>query len=143
MITVEPDFAHTKPKKLKELAKLIRIHDNKLDERRLLRTVIEHYFDSDELRDWIQVFDAENDGYLTTERDVFAERLKLDISRDQLFASVANRIYHIRNALVHHKEGEVSRFIPFSGQEAILYREIPLLIFLAEQIIIKTGKDIQ
>ncbi len=49
----------------------------------------------------------------------------------------------IRNALVHHKEGEVSRFIPFSGQEAILYREIPLLIYLSEQIIIKTGKDIQ
>jgi hypothetical protein len=36
----------------------------------------------------------------------------------------------------------VSRFIPFSGQEAILYRELPLLLYLAEQIIIKTGKDL-
>ena len=140
---VEPDFSHTKPKKLKELAKVIRLHDSKLDERRLLRTVLEHYFDGEELRDWIHAFDSENEGYLTTERDVFAERLNVDTSDDQVFASVANRIYHIRNALVHHKEGEMSRFIPFSGQEAILYREIPLLIYLAEQVIIKTGKDIQ
>ena len=140
---VEPDFSHTKAKKLQELVRVIRLHDSKLDERRLLRTVLEHYFTTDELRAWIVTFDAEHENYLTTERDLFAERLKVDTSDDQLFASVANRIYHIRNALVHHKEGEVSRFIPFSGQEGILYREVPLLLYLAEQIIIKTGKDLQ
>ena len=140
---VEPDFSHTKAKKLHELARVIRLHDTKLDERRLLRTVLEHYFDAYELREWVNTFDADNDAYLRTERDVFAERVKVDVSDDQLFASIANRIYHIRNALVHNKEGELSRFIPFSGQEAILYREIPLLIYLSEQIIIKTGKDIQ
>jgi hypothetical protein len=140
---IEPDFSHAKPNKLQELAKVIRQHDTKLDERRLLRTVLEHYFDADELREWVTAFDADNEAYLTSERDVFAERLRIDVSDDQVFSTVANRIYHIRNALVHHKEGEVSRFIPFSGQEAILYREIPLLIYLSEQVIMKTGKDIQ
>jgi len=139
---VEPDFSHTKTKKLQELARVIRTHDIRLDEKRLLKTVLEHYFGVPELRNWITAFDAEHDNYLTTERDVFAERLKVDISDDQLFASVANRVYHIRNALVHHKEGEISRFIPFSGQEEILNRELPLLLFLAEQVIIKTGKDL-
>lgn len=140
---VEPDFSHTKSKKMQELARIIRIHDSKLDERRLLRTVIEHYFDVEELRNWITTFNTDNDNYLTTERDVFAEQVKVDTSDDQIFASIANRIYHIRNALVHYKEGEISRFIPFSGQEAILYRELPLLLHLAEQVIIKTGKDLQ
>lgn len=140
---VEPDFSHMKAKKLQELVRVIRQHDSKLDERRLLKTVLEHYLSTDELRMWISTFNADNDNYLTTEIAVFAERLKVDTSDDQLFATVANRIYHIRNALVHHKEGEVSRFIPFSGQEAILHRELPLLLYLAEQIIIKTGKDLQ
>ena len=139
---VEPDFSHTKPKKLKELVSVIRSHDTKLDERRQLRTVLDHHFDKEELRKWIVAFDLEHENYLTKERDVFAEQLRVDTSDDQLFASVASRIYHVRNALVHHKEGEVSRFIPFSGQEEILHRELPLLLFLAEQIIIKTGKDI-
>jgi hypothetical protein len=139
---VEPDFSHAKTKKLQELARVIRTHDNKLDERRLLRTVLEHHFDVDELRKWVVAYDSNHESYLTTEHAVFAETLKVDVSDEQLFSSVANRIYHIRNALVHHKEGEVSRFIPFSGQEEILYRELPLLLFLAEQVIIKTGKDI-
>jgi hypothetical protein len=32
--------------------------------------------------------------------------------------------------------------VPFSGQEKALYREAPLILFLAEQLIIKTGKDL-
>ena len=139
---VEPDFAHTKTKKLRELVKTIRIHDSKVDERRMLRTVLEHYFNSSELRNWVLKFEEENGQYFTQEQDIFAERIKLDLSDEQIFLTTANRIYHIRNALVHYKEGEVSRFIPFSGQEQLLHRELPLLLYLAEQVIIKTGKDI-
>jgi hypothetical protein len=43
---------------------------------------------------------------------------------------------------VHNKEGEVARFIPYSGQEDVLLAEIPIVQFLAEQIIIKSGKDL-
>lgn len=48
----------------------------------------------------------------------------------------------IRNALVHNKEGEIARFIPYSGQEEALHKEVQILIFIAEQLIIKTGKDL-
>ena len=48
----------------------------------------------------------------------------------------------IRNALVHNKEGEVGRFVPYTGQEEVLNKEVQILLFIAEQMIIKTGKDI-
>jgi hypothetical protein len=139
---VEPDFLHTKSKKLRELVKTIRAHDSRMDEKRMLATVLSDSFDPEELRDWIIEHNTDNGDYYTTEHQVFAEPVRIDISNDQLFSTIAHRIYHIRNALVHHKEGEVSRFIPFSGQEQVLFREIPLLLFIAEQLIIKTGKDI-
>lgn len=139
---VQPDFATTKPKKLDELARVVRLHDTKLDEERQLKTVLEDHFGPDVLRAWIEDFDRENDSYLTTERTIFAKLMRVDVSDNQLFPTVACRIYHIRNALVHHKEGEVSRFVPFSGQEAVLHRELPLLLYIAEQLIIKTGKDL-
>jgi hypothetical protein len=139
---VEPDFLHTKAKKLRELVKTIRTHDNRMDEKRMLATVLSDFFAPEDLRNWIVGYDSENNDYFTTEHRVFAEPLRIDASNDQIFSTTAHRIYHIRNALVHHKEGEISRFIPFSGQEKVLFREIPLLLFIAENLIIKTGKDI-
>jgi len=138
----EPTFSHTNTKKLRELTRIIRVHDGKFDERRLLRTVLEDHLDIDEVRDWILEFDKENSAYFTTERKILSEPMKVDTSDNQLFTTIAARIYHIRNALVHHKEGEEARFIPFSGQEAILHKEIPLLLYLAECLIIRNGKDI-
>ncbi len=139
---VQPDFLHTKAKKLRELVSTIRAHDSRMDEKRMLTTVLTDYFNPDEIRSWINLHESETEEYFTKEHQVFAESLRIDTSNDQIFATVAQRIYHIRNALVHHKEGELSRFIPFSGQEKVLFREIPLLLFLAEHLILKTGKDI-
>jgi hypothetical protein len=139
---VQPDFLHTKARKLRELVNTIRAYDSRMDEKRMLTTVLTDYFNPEELRSWINFHESETEEYFTKERQVFAEPLRIDTSNDQIFATVAQRIYHIRNALVHYKEGEVSRFIPFSGQEKVLFREIPLLLFLAEQLILKTGKDI-
>lgn len=138
----EPDFLHTKPKKLRELATIIRSHDNRMDEKKMLATVIKMYFEPEEIRTWVNKYEVDERKYYTEENEIFAEKHKVDLSDDQIFTRIAGRIYHIRNALVHCKEGEVSRFIPFSGQEKILHKEMPILLYLAEQIIIKTGKNI-
>lgn len=140
---VAPDFSHTKVRKLRDLAKVIRRFDQKMDERKMLQTVFEDHIDKGALRSWIEEFDRDNAGYFTTERELFGERNKIDTSDNQLFPTVGYRIYHIRNALVHNKEGEVSRFIPFSGQEKILVKEIPLLKHISEELILNTGKDLQ
>ncbi len=140
---VAPDFSHTKVGKLRELAKAIRKFDQRMDERRMLQTVFEQHIDKEKLKNWVETFDSDNSNYFTSERDLFGEISKIDTSENQIFPSIGNRIYHIRNALVHNKEGEISRFIPFSGQEKILMNEAPLLRKIAEELISKTGKDIQ
>lgn len=140
---VNPEFSHTKIGQLRELAKVVRKFDQKMDERRMLQTVFERYVDKEALRLWIEEFDRENSNYFRTERDLFGAASKIDTSENQLFPTIGARIYHIRNALVHNKEGEVSRFIPFSGQEKILVNETPLLRRISEDLILKTGKDIQ
>lgn len=139
---VLPDFHHTRAKQLRELVSLIRKNDQKTDERRMLINVLEEYFEAEELKDWLDDFEADGENYYTTQRELFGEKHKIDTAENQIFPSIASRIYHIRNAIVHNKEGELSRFIPFSGQEQMLFREMPLLRFIAEGLIIKTGKDI-
>lgn len=140
---VTPDFSHAKVAKLRELVKTVRAFDQRMDERKMLLTVLERYVDKAELCEWIRAYDNRRNNHYTDEREIFGEDHKVDLSDNQLFPTVARRIYHIRNALVHNKEGEVSRFIPFSGQEKILFNETPLLLYIAEELILKTGKDIQ
>lgn len=140
---VSPDFSHTKVTKLRELAKVVRRFDQRMDERRMLQTVFEQHIDREQLRLWIEDFDRENSGYFTTERELFGEPHRIDLSDNQIFPTVCLRIYHIRNALVHNKEGEAARFTPFSGQEKILVNEAPLLKQISEHLILRTGKDIQ
>lgn len=141
-VLVAPDFLHTKPKKLRELAKAVRQFDNKVDELATLRLVLSSYFSVQELRDWLTSYESENGQHFTCEVDLFSNKMRVDTANDSIVPNIASRIYTIRNALVHNKEGEVSRFIPFSGQEEMLQKEVPLLLFLAEQLIIKTGKDV-
>ncbi|HCI13603.1 MAG: hypothetical protein A2063_07505 [Gallionellales bacterium GWA2_60_142] len=109
----------------------------------MLQTALEQYLDKDSVRQWIATYEGNNGPHYTEEREVFGEPLRIDTSDNQLFPTIAARVYHIRNALVHNKEGEISRFIPFSGQEKILLSEAPLLQFIAEELILKTGKDVQ
>lgn len=140
---VAPDFSHLKIGKLRELTKTIRRFDQKMDERKTLQTVLEQYLDKNAVRQWIATYEGSNGSHYTKSREVFGEHLHIDTSDDQLFPAIARRVYHIRNALVHNKEGEISRFIPFSGQEQILLSEAPLLQLIAEELILKTGKDVQ
>lgn len=70
--------------------------------------------------------------------------LKGDIEKD-IINNLANRIYKTRLSLVHSKadyKGELEEvYIPFKDEEA-LKKEIPLMKAIAEQVIIKTSKDI-
>lgn len=109
----------------------------------MLQTVLEQYLERDAVRQWIASYEGNNGPHYTDEHEVFGEALRIDISDNQIFPTIAARVYHIRNALVHNKEGEISRFIPFSGQEKILLSEAPLLQLIAEELILKTGKDVQ
>lgn len=137
-----PEFTHKSAGQLRLLASTIRKFDQKMDEQRMLATVLEQYFMADEIVAWINEVESTSEPYFTKPQTLFGQSQTLDINPDKLHASLAARIYLIRNALVHNKEGEASRFTPFSGQEAFLYKETPFMMFLAENLIIKSGVDL-
>jgi hypothetical protein len=56
----------------------------------------------------------------------------------KIISSLAGRIYKTRNALVHSKEGSKGKFVPFENDRD-LEPEVPLMRFVAEQIIIATS----
>ncbi|MBH3456695.1 hypothetical protein I5Q41_18610 [Pseudomonas monteilii] len=140
---VAPEFSHSKVSKLRELAKVIRTFDNKMNEKAMLQTVLEQRVDKEKLRSWVESFEAESGTYFTSEMEVFGKPTRVDLTDNQIFPTISTRIYQIRNALVHNKEGEESRFTPFAGQERILIKETPLLLRIAEELIQRTGKDLQ
>jgi hypothetical protein len=139
---IAPEFTHAKPTQLRQLVSTIRKYDQKMDEEKTLAAVVEYYFRPDEIITWVRAHEAEVGTYFTVPQTVLGQPLTLDLNVEQFAFSIAKRIYHLRNALVHHKEGDLPRFIPFSGQESVLSSEIPLLQFLAEQLILKSGTDI-
>jgi hypothetical protein len=139
---VAPDFSHSKPKKLRDLIKAIRQFESRLDELSALKLVLTKYFEREQLRSWIEDYEAKNGDYFTTEITLFGQKTRIDTSDNTIISNLASRIYMIRNALVHNKEGELSRFIPYTGQEEALNKEVQILLYLAEQMIIKTGEDL-
>jgi hypothetical protein len=141
-LLVAPGFVHTKTKKLRELVKSIRQFDTRLDELASLKLLLSTYFNKLDLRQWIENYESTNGPYFTEDAAVFGTSMRIDVSDDSIVPNITARIYAIRNALVHNKEGEVSRFIPYTGQEELLQKEVQILLHIAEQLIIKTGKDI-
>jgi hypothetical protein len=137
-----PDFLPSKPKKLRELIKTIRQFDTRLDELGALKLVLETYFEKAGLRCWIEEYEGLNGPYFTQNAQVFNSTMRIDTNDASIVGNIAARIYAIRNALVHNKEGELARFVPYSGQEETLQKEVQILLHVAEQLIIKTGKDI-
>ena len=61
-----------------------------------------------------------------------------DMTNPKLYKKLAARIYKTRNSIIHSKSGEKAVYSPFTDDEA-LAKEIPLLRYIAEEIIIKTS----
>ena len=81
--------------------------------------------------------------YKTTEVS-FADAgctVNFDATPDNVYANIRNRVYSVRNAIVHSKEGERLKYEPFRHDKD-LAKEIPLIRAIAEEIIINSSKPI-
>ena len=70
--------------------------------------------------------------------DIFPTPVYAAYDTDRLFRALGRRIYTVRNAVVHAKEGSRKRYRPFE-HDAELRRETPLMRVLAELVIIGSG----
>ena len=68
--------------------------------------------------------------------------INFDDLSEAFYTVVRNRIYSVRNAIVHSKEGEKLRYEPFKHDKE-LAKEVPLIRAVAEEIIINSAKPME
>lgn len=120
--------------------------DGVWDERMGLLLCLKKYItDIEELKKSISAIDPSAIDYYRNNNTSFADEGKIinfdDIS-DGIYATIRNRIYSVRNAIVHSKEGEKLRYEPFKHDKE-LSKEIPLIRAVAEEIIINSAKPME
>ena len=106
-------------------------------EEEALRLTLVRYVNVEDLRDALYGYDSSLIEYYKTMEVSFSKgiRVNLDESEDgTVFTHLARRIYRTRNSIVHSKEGERNKYIPFKHDRE-LNKEIPLIRFISEMII--------
>ena len=143
-----PDFSYKKLKSIETV--IIKVKNWKFKEKQAIKLVLEKFLKLDDLKDILITYDPNYYESIKSKGVEFAEAPKIIESKKTIdLSSLSNRIYKVRNSLIHSKEGELifdekkkGIYIPFTGDEEELRREIPLIRFVAEQIIINSSKEL-
>ena len=144
----EPDFSYRRKKDIKklvdEVTRSLRIRNDQMvfSEEEALRLTLERFLDLEELLSSIREYNESLVDYFRNHKVSFSGGKEVDLEhdeRDKVIRSIAKRIYKTRNAIVHSKESEKSRYIPFRHDQE-LTQEVILLRFIAEQIIINSSE---
>lgn len=143
----QPDFSYKRKKDIggliKDISKSLQIRNESItfSELEALRLTLENYIDLEDLKNKIDDYDPTLREYYRTSKVEFSNGDEFDFgSNDKslIAKKLASRIYKTRNAIVHSKESDKSKYMPFRDDK-ILVREVPLLRFIAEQIIIESS----
>ncbi|GHH82061.1 hypothetical protein GCM10017771_05230 [Streptomyces capitiformicae] len=146
----DPAFSLKRAKDIQGVIKLISSTQRKVrdeggvDEQRALNLVLEKYVDLPRLASELHAHDSDLLDYYKKQSPSFSENVTVDLANEresEVKSALAKRIYQTRNSLVHAKDGARPRYFPFVN-DAELAREVPLLRFCAEHIIIENGKVI-
>lgn len=73
---------------------------------------------------------------------VEGKAINFTLTSEEVYPVLRNRVYSVRNAIVHSKEGEKLRYEPFIHDKT-LTKEIPLIRAIAEEIIINSAKPLK
>ncbi|MER7959389.1 hypothetical protein [Streptomyces sp. NPDC096030] len=144
----DPSFSARRNKDIQSIIRIItkvqrQVKDEGgVNEQRALQLVLDRFVSVSRLATDLDAYDASLVGYYANNDVPFAGASKAVIrgaDEEAARSAIAKRIYKVRNALVHAKEGELPKYAPFAHDEE-LSREIPLMRFTAEQIVIAHGK---
>jgi hypothetical protein len=143
----EPDFSYKRKKDIKKLIDEIgkslkyRSENMTFSEIEALKLTLERFVRPNDLGEKIRNYDESLVDYFKTNQVAFSAGDTFDIENGdsgKIFRQIAARIYKTRNAIVHSKESEKSRYIPFEHDKLIV-KEVPLLRFIAELVIIESS----
>jgi len=111
----------------------------------LLLCLKKYITDIDSLKNSIARLERSAIEYYRNSLVEFADDSKMidfDATHDQIYICMRDRIYSVRNAIVHSKEGEKLRYEPFKHDHH-LAKELPLIRSIAEEIIVNSAKPIE
>jgi hypothetical protein len=126
--------------KFSDKLKKIIIPENDFTDKKLIKIVLLEYLDFEKLKEDLKFFYEGDYEYLIQNEVRFAKGDK--INEEKIFETVAQRIYKVRNALVHRKEGKMPKYrLNSPDDENELANELPIIQLVAEQIIKKSADD--
>ncbi len=146
-----PDFSYKRKKDIssliKDISRSLQIRNEKVifSEQEGLRLTLERYVDIVDLQDKIAGYDSNLVDYYRSTKVSFAAADEVDLHESDtsvIFKKLAARIYKTRNSIVHSKESDKARYTPFRDDRTLV-KEVPLLRFISEQIIINTSKLVE
>lgn len=146
----KPSFSY---KRNKDVFALIKVVQDKLrykneefqiNEPEALQLVLDKFIgDFNEIKVELNNYDNTLISYFKSHEIEFSNgnRVNFDESREKILKNLRERIYKTRNSIVHSKETEKSKYLPFK-HDKILQKEIFLMRIIAEKIIIGSSKEI-
>lgn len=143
----QPDFSYKRKRDIgaliKDISKSLQIRNETItfSEQEALRLTIENYVDLEDLKKKLDDYDENLREYYKTTKVEFSNGGEVDFNNTDttlVCKNLASRIYKTRNSIVHSKESEKSKYMPFRDDK-MLVKEVPLLRFIAEQIIIESS----
>jgi hypothetical protein len=137
-----PGFRLT-PKYLDQIIAEVVGHSKMTDETEMLKLVLTKYVDETELLSFIGRYeDHLEDRWYTKKRERFGIELEVKSQQGHVIGNVAKIVKTVRNALVHSSDRFEShgRHIPFSKSSDVVSKEVPLVKFLAERVIMASAE---
>jgi ABC-type cobalamin/Fe3+-siderophores transport system ATPase subunit len=142
-----PDFSYKKDKEIMKLIKIIQKKTQKrsetvmFDEKEALRLVLEKYVSLEQLKDDLNDYDPKLIDYYGKNEVSFSRGNKIDFSsnKENIYKDISARVYQTRNSIVHSKEGDKPKYIPYQHEKQLLH-EISLIKIISEEIIIQSSE---
>ena len=117
-------------------------HKRESDETEMLRLVISKYVPEDDLIQFVSSYEEHlSEKLFTKKRTMFGDSTEVRLTHGHVIGNVAKRIKLIRNALVHSSDryNRNENFVPTRKSELEIRKEVPLVKFIAEKVIISTS----
>jgi hypothetical protein len=137
----DPKF-NLKPMHLDRVIQDVLDHRKITDETEMLKSVLTKFVDVQTLISFITAYETYlGEKMYTKKRVLFGEEIEVRPVEGHVIANVASTVKAIRNAVVHSSDRyeRQQRYIPNRAAHKSLSREIPLMRFLAEQVVLGTA----
>lgn len=140
----DPGFSYKRKKDIDQLVNTIkrslqiRSETITFSESEALKLCLQKYVHLSELKSKLSEYDETILEYYKTTKVEFSGGREVDIENkdeDSVIKALTKRIYATRNALVHSKDGDKSKYTPFKD-DRILVKEVPLMRFISEMVIL-------